>query len=118
MRDEMKKGDMVLFYHSNAKPPGVAGIATVCKEGYPDPTAFDKKSKYFAPKSKKEAPTWILVDVAFVEKFKSIIPLQDLRDTKSLEGLMVTAKGSRLSIQPVSKKHFEIIRKMGRSKKD
>lgn len=112
MRDSMKKGDLVFFYHSNAEPSGIAGIAKVAKVSYPDPTAFDPKSKYFDPKSKPENPTWYLVDVAFVKKFRKLIPLNELRGIKGLEEMLLLRKGQRLSIQPVSEKEWNIINKM------
>lgn len=109
MRDEMKKGDMVLIYHSNAKPPGVAGIATVSKESYPDYFAWDKKSKYFDAKCDPENPRWFMVDVKFKKKFKSLISLSDLKEYKQLNDLLILRKGNRLSITPVTKKDFEFI---------
>ncbi len=113
MRDRMRVGDGVLFYHSNAKPPGVAGLARVCKEGYPDHTAFDSKDPHFDPKSNPADPRWFMVDVEFVEKFPELLPLGDLRDVDGLEE-MVLFKRSRLSVQPVTKEEFGIIRKLGR----
>lgn len=113
---EMSEGDLVIFYHSNAKPPGVAGVARISREAYPDPTQFDKKSKYHDPKSKKEDPRWSLVDVEFVEKLEETIPLQTLKDDPALEGMIVTQKGSRLSVQPVEKKHFKRVLKLGGAK--
>lgn len=113
---EMAEGDLVIFYHSNAKPPGAAGVARICRDAYPDPTQFDAKSKYFDPKSKKEDPRWSLVDVEFVEKFDQEIPLQALKDDPALEGMLVTQKGSRLSVQPVDKKHFKRVLKIARAK--
>ena len=109
MRDEMKKGDMVLIYHSNAKPPGVAGIATVSKESYPDYFAWDKKSKYFDAKCDPENPRWFMVDVKFKKKFKNLISLSDLKEYKQLNDLLILRKGNRLSITPVTKKDFEFI---------
>lgn len=109
MRDQMKKGDQVLFYHSNTEPPGVVGIAEVAKEGYPDPTQFDKKSKYFDAKSKKEKPTWILVDIKFVKKFKEILSLESLKKVKGLEEMLLLKKGQRLSVQPVSAKEWKVV---------
>jgi len=113
---EMVVGDLALFYHSNAKPPGVAGICRISKEAYPDPTQFDEKSSYYDPKSKKEDPRWSLVEVSFVEKFDQEIPLQTLKETAQLEGMRVTQKGSRLSVQPVEKKHFKHVLKMAKAK--
>lgn len=113
MRDEIMKGDLILYYHSNAKPPGVAGVAKVVKESYPDHTQFDKKSKYFDPKADKEEPRWFMVDIQLVEKFKTFLPLDDLKAVKALDGMVLLQKGSRLSVQPVTKKQFETIVKLG-----
>jgi len=107
MRDDMAQGDLVLFYHSNAKPPGVAGIARVASAPYPDPTQFKKRSKYYDATSKKDDPRWILVDVAFVERFDDVVSLETLKADKRLGGMLVIKKGQRLSIQPVDKKHFK-----------
>ncbi len=113
MMNDMKVGDWVLFYHSNAEPPGVAGLAKVSKVAAPDETQFDKKSEYFDPKASKEKPIWFCVQVEFVKKFKNLVSLQDLRDEPKLADLLVLKKGQRLSIQPVSKVHFDLIKKMG-----
>jgi len=113
---EMAEGDLVLFYHSNAKPPGVAGVCRVRREAYPDDTQFDKKSQYYDAKSKKEDPRWSMVDVEFVEKFDEEISLQAMKDDRALEGMRVTQKGSRLSVQPVDKKHFKRVLKMAKAK--
>ena len=113
---EMAEGDLVIFYHSNAKPPGAAGVCRICREAYPDDTQFDKKSKYHDPKSKKDDPRWSLVEVAFVEKFAEPISLQALKDDPALEGMLVTQKGSRLSVQPVEKKHVKRVLKMAGAK--
>ena len=112
MRDEMKVGDLVLFYHSNAKPPGVVGVVRVCSESYPDHTAQDPKSPYFDPKASEDKPIWMMVDVEFVEKFSRVISLAELKDCAKLEGMLLTKKGTRLSVQPVDKKHFDFIRRM------
>lgn len=114
LRDSIKKGDKVFFYHSNAEPPGIAGIAEVSKSGYPDPEAFNKKSKYFDAKSKKEKPTWYVVDLKFVKKFKDILPLNELKGVKGLEKMPLLQKGSRLSVQPVSEKEWKIIEKLAK----
>lgn len=114
MRDEMKVGDEVLIYHSNAKPPGVAGTATVCTKPYPDPTAFDKKSKYFDAKSDPDNPRWILIDVKFKSKLITFVPLSDLKEIDGLKEMKILQKGNRLSITPVTKKEFDIILKMGK----
>ncbi|MCH2372834.1 MAG: EVE domain-containing protein [Planctomycetes bacterium] len=113
MRDEMKIGDLVLYYHSNAKPPGVVGIAEVCREGYPDHTALDPKDPHYDPKSSKDNPTWMMVDLKFVEKFAEMVTLDKLKATASLEGMLVTRRGQRLSVQPVESKHFKVVRKLG-----
>ena len=114
MRDEMKKGDMVLIYHSNAKPPGVAGIGVVSKEAFPDHFSWDKKSKYFDPKSTKENPRWVMVEVKFKKKFKELISLSEIKETKDLEDMLILKKGNRLSITPVEKKHFDRIIEMNK----
>jgi predicted RNA-binding protein with PUA-like domain len=113
---EMAVGDLVIFYHSSAKPPGAAGIARICSEAHPDPTQFDKKSKHYDPKSDKDDPRWSLVDLEFVEKFEEEIPLRALKDDPALQGMRVTQKGSRLSVQPVEKKHFKLVLKMAGAK--
>ncbi len=117
MRDEMKVGDLVLFYHSNATPPGVVGIARVCKESHPDHTAWDRKDKHFDPKSKKAEPTWFMIDIEFQEKFAEVISLDELKASSELEGMLVTRRGQRLSVQPVEAEHFRHVRKLGRSLK-
>ena len=113
---EMAAGDLFIFYHSSAKPPGAAGIGRICREAYPDPTQFDRKNKHHDPKSKQDDPRWSLVDVEFVEKFAEEIPLRALKDDPALEGMRVTQKGSRLSVQPVAKHHFKRVLKMARAK--
>ncbi len=113
LRDSIKTGDLVLYYHSNADPSGVAGIAKIKKGGYGDHSALDPKSKYFDEKATKDNPIWFMVDVAYVKKFKKFIPLDELRRVPGLEKMMVLMKGSRLSIQPVTEKEFKIVEKMG-----
>jgi predicted RNA-binding protein with PUA-like domain len=111
---EMKVGDRVLFYHSNADPPGAAGIAEVCAEAHPDRTQFDAKSDYYEPKATPETPYWYCVDVKFVAKFKRFVPLEELRDDDRLSGMLLTSgKASRLSVQPMDQGHFETVVKMG-----
>lgn len=117
LRDEMKVGDGVLFYASNAEPSGVTGIAEIVREGYPDMHAFDRKHKYYDEKSDPEKPTWYMVDVGFVAKFAEVIPLATLKATPGLEKMMVTQKGSRLSVQPVTKSEFDIVTKLGKKAK-
>ncbi len=106
---EMKLGDKVLFYHSNAKEIGVVGVMEVSKEAYPDPTQFIAKSEYYDPASKKEDPRWSLVEVKFVEKFPRIVSLEMMKQTPALEGLLLLRKGSRLSVTPVDAAHYKII---------
>jgi predicted RNA-binding protein with PUA-like domain len=112
MRDDMKSGDFVLFYHSNCKPPHVAGIARVCREGYPDFTAFDPNSHYFDPKSTVDNPRWIMVDIEPVISLEPV-HLADIRRNLEFEGMPLIRKGQRLSVQPVSAKHFLMICEMG-----
>jgi predicted RNA-binding protein with PUA-like domain len=116
MRDEMSIGDLALFYHSNSKPSGVYGIAQVASIPKTDTTQFDSKDEHFDPKSTKQNPIWVCVDFSFVEKFDNPISLTTLKDDSKLEGMYVRRKGDRLSIQPVSKNHFEYIVKIGRNK--
>jgi predicted RNA-binding protein with PUA-like domain len=113
MRDDMSIGDLVFFYHSNATPPGIAGIAEVSRESYPDPSQFDPKSEYHDGKATKDKPIWFMVEVKFVEKFKNLISLDTLRSkSKELDGFRLLAKGSRLSVIPVDPKHWKIIQKL------
>ena len=109
MRDDMKIGDEAFFYHSNCKEVGVVGVMKIASEPYPDPTQFDKKSKYYDPKSSKDNPRWCLVDVEFVSKLSRTITLAEIREAKGLDGLILTRKGNRLSIMPVEKKHWNKI---------
>ncbi len=113
LRDTMKKGDQVLFYHSNAEPSGVAGTARIKKEGTPDSSAWNKKDVHFDPKSTKQKPLWFMVDVEFTGKFKNFVSLQALKSEKKLSGMLVTQRGSRLSVQPGSRDHFEAVVRMG-----
>ena len=109
LRDKIQKGDQVFFYHSNAEPSGIAGVAEVARAGYPDPAQFNPKSKYFDPKSTPEKPIWFVVELAFVQKFKSIIPLEKLKKIKSLGDMPLLQRGQRLSVQPVAQKHWKLI---------
>lgn len=115
MRDQMQVGDLVLFYHSNAEPPGVAGLAKVSKTGLTDPSQFDSQSKYFDPTSNPQNPRWIMVQLAYVETFKQFVALPELRQQPELAGLMLLQKGSRLSVQPVETPHFDFICQLGQS---
>ncbi|MGZ7079059.1 MAG: EVE domain-containing protein [Thermoanaerobaculia bacterium] len=114
MRDEMYSGDRVLFYASNADPSGVTGVAEISREAYPDKFATQKGHTYFDEKATKDNPIWYMVDIGFVEKFPHIVPLDTLKTTKGLEKMVVTQRGSRLSIQPVTKSEFDIVCRLGR----
>ena len=109
MRDEMRKGDGVLFYHSSCAEPGVVGIAEVASDAYPDPTQFDRKSDYHDPKSTPEQPRWQLVDVAFKRKLARTIGLAELKSDPKLDGFALLQRGNRLSILPVSKAQWDRI---------
>lgn len=109
MMNDMSVGDMVLFYHSSAEPPGIAGIAKVCEKAKPDPSQWDKKSEYYDPKSTPEAPRWFAVTVEFVKKFDTILTLDDIRKNKSLQTMLVIKRGQRLSIQPVTKAEYDVV---------
>ena len=109
LRDDLKAGDGVLFYASNADPSGVTGLAEVARAGYPDPFAFQKGHKYYDPQSDPANPTWYTVDIRFVARFPEIVPLETLKETPGLETMVVTQKGSRLSVQPVTREEYEIV---------
>ena len=108
MRDEMKVGDPVLFYHSSCEEPGVAGIARVARSAYPDETQFDPRSKYFDAKSTREAPRWLNVDVQLVRKTR-LVRLQELREHPELAGMRILQRGNRLSITPVTADEWSFI---------
>lgn len=109
MRDEMKKGDKVFFYHSNCKPPAIVGIMEVVKEGYVDHTAFDPDQKYYDPKSNPDKPRWYMVDVKHVRDLKREIPLDELKQYPELADMKLVQKGNRLSIMPVTKEEWDFI---------
>jgi predicted RNA-binding protein with PUA-like domain len=111
MRDQMKLGDDVLFYHSSCPEPGIAGLAKVSSPSYPDPTQFDKKSKYFDAKATPETPRWMLVDVQLVKKTR-LLSLADMRENPKLEEMIVLQRGNRLSITPVKACEWKIITKL------
>ena len=111
MRDQMTKGDKVLFYHSSCEQPGIVGIAEVCKLAYPDETQFDSKSDYFDPKSTRDNPRWLHVDVKFVKKTR-LISLNELREHKALANMRVLARGNRLSITPVDPAEWDYLSKL------
>jgi len=112
MRDKMRIGDMVLYYHSNTKPPHIEGLARICKESYPDITQFDRKSKYYDPKATEETPRWFLIDMEPVSKLEEMVTLDQLKDNSALEGMLVIKRGQRLSVQPVEKHHFDEVCRM------
>ncbi len=109
MRDQMKKGDQIFFYHSNCDVPGIVGIMQVEKPGYLDHTAFDPEAKYYDPKSKEDNPRWYMVDVKFVKKLKRTISLAELKEQQPLEEMALVRKGNRLSIMPVEKPQWDYI---------
>ena len=113
MRDGMRLGDLVLFHHSSVDPPAVMGIAEVVREAYPDHTQFDPDDPHHDPKSKPDAPTWLMVDLRATASFARPVTLDELRRTKGLERMELLRKGSRLSVQPVTKEEFEIVRRLG-----
>ena len=112
MRDEMKIGDRVLFYHSNAKPMAVVGTATIVKEAYPDHTALDPRSKYYDPKSTPDNPIWMMVDIKADRALARPVTLQEIKQTPALENMPLVRKGMRLSVQPVSASEWEVILSM------
>jgi len=113
LRDDVKKGDQVIFYHSSCNVPAAVGIAEVVKEGYPDFTAFDKNSEHPDPKSTKERPIWYMVDIAFKKKFSKPVSLHDMRTISQLHDMRLLQKGNRLSLFPISQKHFELLSELG-----
>ena len=115
MRDAMQVGDGVLFYASNAKPSGVTGLAEIVRAGYPDHFAWTKGHTYFDGSSREASPVWYMVEVGFVERFPATVPLDTLKSTRGLESMMVTQKGSRLSVQPATRAEYDIVTSLGRT---
>jgi predicted RNA-binding protein with PUA-like domain len=115
LRDDMKVGDGVLFYHSGAEPPGVAGVAEIVRAGYPDHTAFDPDHKYYDSKSNPAKPTWFMTDIKLVRVFPTVLPLEVIKRTPGLGDMAVVQRGSRLSVQPVTKPEWDIILKLAAS---
>ncbi len=109
MRDEMRLGDQVFFYHSNCPLPGIVGVMEVARESYPDPTAFDPDSAYFDPKSSPAKPRWFLVDVRYVRHTRRVLPLAELKEHEPLENMVILRKGNRLSITPVTRQQWDYI---------
>lgn len=114
LRDDIKKGDELFFYYSNSKPTGIAGVCTVVKSGYADYTALDPNEQHFDPKATKNNPIWYMVDVKFKRKFKNLLTLQEIKSTNGLDKMVLTQCGSRLSIQPVTEREWNIILKMAK----
>ena len=114
MRDDMQVGDKVLFYASNAKPSGVTGLAEIVRAAYPDEFARKKGHTYFDPAATADKPIWHMVDIGFIENFRGTLSLETLKQTKGLEMMVVTQKGSRLSIQPVTKAEYDIVLRLAR----
>ena len=112
IRDDMRIGDHAFFYHSNCETPGIYGQMSICKEAYVDHTAFDKKAKYYDPKSKKDTPRLLMVDVMFKKKFKRIVTLKDLKSHKELADMRVVQRGNRLSITKLEKAEWNFIIKL------
>jgi predicted RNA-binding protein with PUA-like domain len=109
MRDGMRVGDGVFFYHSNCAEPGIAGLAEVASDAYPDPSQFDPKSKYFDAGSSRDNPRWMLVDVKYVKKLKRVITLDELKNHPKLTGMALLRKGNRLSVMPVEAAEWKYI---------
>ena len=109
MRDEMRVGDQVFFYHSNCAEPGIAGVAEVASDAYPDPSQFDPKSKYFDPGASRDNPRWMLVDVKFVRKLKRVITLDELKNHAAIADMRLLRKGNRLSVMPVEAPEWRYI---------
>ena len=109
MRDQMQPGDQVFFYHSNAEPSGIAGIAEVIRKGYPDPSAFDPKDPHYDPDSDPKEPAWYVVDLKFVKKLPRLIPLEELKGLEGLGKMPLLQRGQRLSVQPVSREEWQAI---------
>jgi predicted RNA-binding protein with PUA-like domain len=110
MRDDMKKGDLVFFYHSNCEVPGIYGIARVSREAYPDETAFQRGHEHFDPKSRRDSPTWVVVDVTFVREFARPVSLETLKAHQDrLPDMLILRRGNRLSVTPVTLREWEFI---------
>ena len=112
MRDDMQVGDKVLFYHSNAKPPGAIGIATVCKPAYPDHTQFEPGTKYFDPKADPDNPPWLMVDIAYEAHLPRLVSISELKANPALDAMAVTQRFQRLSVQPVTPAEWDEVLRM------
>jgi predicted RNA-binding protein with PUA-like domain len=116
MTNDMSIGDEVIFYHSNAEPPGAAGVAHVSGKAVPDPTQFQKKNEYYEPRATLEKPVWFCVELEYAQTFKKLVTLAEIKAEKTLSGLALLQKGQRLSVQPVEPKHFAKLVSMGGGK--
>jgi predicted RNA-binding protein with PUA-like domain len=117
LRDGFKLGDLVLVHHSSADPPAIAGVAEVVKEAYPDHTAWDPSDHHYDPKSSPENPRWMMVDLKLVEIFPRPVPMDALRASSALADMELLKRGSRLSVQPVTKKEYETVVKLAKAKR-
>ena len=106
---DMNKGDLIFFYHSSCSPAGISGLAKVHKEAYPDYTSWDKNNRYFDPKSTPDNPRWYMVDIEFIEKWPSVITLSQLKKESKLDSMLLTKKGNRLSVMPVTESEWTYI---------
>ncbi len=113
LRDEIKKGDGVLFYHSSTEPLAVLGYCEVAKEGYPDHTQFDKNNIHYDDRAKKESPTWFMVDIKLIKEFKNPVTLGQIKANAKLKNITLIQRGNRLSVMPITKSEFEEVLKMG-----
>ena len=113
LRDEMAVGDLVLFYHSSAEPPGVAGIARVARAAYPDPSQFDRRSDHYDPKSRPDSPTWVQVDIEGVRELPSFVPIERMRAQSALRGMLLLRRGQRLSVLPVTPAEWSCVVRLG-----
>jgi predicted RNA-binding protein with PUA-like domain len=118
LRDEMKRGDLAFFYHSNCEVPGIVGVVEIVTEGYPDHTAFDPEDHHFDPQSDPDNPRWFMVDVKLVRKFSRVISLRELKEHagNKLSGFRLLAKGNRLSVMPVSAAHWKFVNSISEGK--
>lgn len=114
LRDQVKQGDKLFFYHSSCKQVGVVGVATIVKKAYPDPSQFNPESKNYDPKSSQENPRWLMVDVRFQEKFKTLLSLSSIKANPQITEIGLVKKGHRLSIMPVSENEWKIIYNMAK----
>ena len=113
LRDEIKVGDGVLFYHSNVEPKAVVGVAKVVRAGYPDPTQFDRRAKHYDPKSDRDSPRWYAVDIKADKAFRRPVTLQEMREKRGLEKFKLIQRGMRLSVMPVTAAEWKIITRVG-----